>query len=131
MTAHPTFLARLSCAAVGGLLMGLSLTAQAKLPPPSPEAAAKAAEAAAKSAHAAKVDNYKLCLYQDKAAAHYRKTVKDAKPATTTPACADPGPFVYTPPADKPAEAAAAPSPTGVAASPASTKAPSASAPKS
>jgi len=37
-----------------------ALTAQAKLPPPSDEAKAKAAEAAAKAAHAAKVDNYEI-----------------------------------------------------------------------
>lgn len=127
-----TFCARrLPAVLVGGVLLGLSALAQAKLPPPSPEAAAKAAEAAAKAAHTAKVDNYKLCLYQDKAAAHYRKTAKEAKPATATPACADPGPFVYTPPADKPLEASGAHSPAGVAASPPSTKTPAASAPKS
>ena len=55
--------------------------ASAKLPAPSPEAAAKAAEAAAKAAWAGKVDNYKLCLSQDKVAAHYRKTTPSAKPA--------------------------------------------------
>lgn len=90
----------------------LSLSAAAKLPPPSDEAKAKAAEAAAKTAHAGKVDAYLLCKSQDKVAAHYRKTHKDAKPVTM-PACADPGPFVYTPaaaaPAAAPAPAAAAP----------------------
>ena len=52
--------------------------ASAKLPAPSPEAAAKAAEAAAKAAWAGKVDNYKLCLSQDRVAAHYRKTTPSA-----------------------------------------------------
>jgi len=45
-------------------------------------------------------------------AAHYRKTHKDAKPVTM-PACADPGPFVYTP------AAAAAPAAAPAAAAPA------------
>lgn len=125
------FARRLPAALVGGVLLGLSALAQAKLPPPSPEAAAKAAEAAAKAAHTAKVDNYKLCLYQDKAVAHYRKTAKDAKPAAGTPACTDPGPFVYTPPSDKPLEASGAHSPAGLATSPPSTKTPAASVPKS
>ena len=97
--------------------------ASAKLPAPSPEAAAKAAEAAAKTAWAGKVDNYKLCLAQDKVAAHYRKTQSAAKPATPTTAttavsasaCADPGPFAYTPPEAKPLEASGAHSPPGKA----------------
>ena len=76
----------------------LALPVLAKLPAPSDEAKAKAAEAAAKTAHAGKVDNYKLCLSMDKAAAHYFKTAaaakKEVKPAVATPACADPGPFV-------------------------------------
>lgn len=79
----------------------------AKLPPPSPEAAAKAAEAAARTAWAGKVENYKLCQWQDRVAAHYRKTTSDAKPAVSTAPCADPGPFAYTPPAPAPAPAAA------------------------
>jgi len=101
--------------------------ASAKLPAPSPEAAAKAAEAAAKAAWAGKVDNYKLCLSQDKVAAHYRKTTPSAKPAAAGgAACADPGPFAYTPPAAKPAEAAGAHSPPGTASSPPSTQVPAA-----
>ena len=101
--------------------------ASAKLPAPSPEAAAKAAEASAKAAWAGKVDNYKLCLSQDKVAAHYRKTTPSAKPAAAGgAACADPGPFAYTPPAAKPAEAAGAHSPPGTASSPPSTQVPAA-----
>ena len=96
--------------------------ASAKLPAPSPEAAAKAA-------WAGKVDNYKLCLSQDKVAAHYRKTTPSAKPAAATgAACTDPGPFAYTPPAAKPAEAAGAHSPPGTASSPPSTQVPAAAA---
>ena len=72
--------------------------ASAKLPPLSDEAKAKAAEAAAKTAHAGKVDGYKLCQSMDRVAARYRADRKsagaEAKPATPTPACADPGPFV-------------------------------------
>jgi hypothetical protein len=75
----------------------------AKLPAPSDEAKAKAAEAAAKTAWVGKVDNYKLCLSQDKVASRYyadaKRLGKDAKPATATAACADPGAFVYPPPA--------------------------------
>lgn len=108
---------------------GVCTLAFAKLPVPSPEAAAKAAEAAAKAAWAGKVDNYKLCLSQDKVAAHYRKTTPSAKPAAATgAACTDPGPFAYTPPAAKPAEAAGAHSPPGTASSPPSTQVPAAAA---
>ena len=69
---------------------GLCSVALAKLPAPTPEAAAKAAEAAAKAAWSGKVDNYKLCQAQDRVAAHYRKTAKDAKPAAASAPCADP-----------------------------------------
>lgn len=87
----------------------LGLTALAKLPPPSDEAKAKAAETAAKTAHTGKVGAFQLCKSQDKAAAHYRKGNKAAKPAMATPPCADPGPFVYTPAGAPPAAAAPAP----------------------
>ncbi|HSV50696.1 MAG TPA: hypothetical protein VLJ57_01165 [Burkholderiaceae bacterium] len=104
--------------------------ALAKLPPVSDEAKAKAAEAAAKTAWTGKVDNYLLCKSQDKVAAAYQKTAKAAgkeiKPPKETPACGDPGPFAYTPPDAKPAEAAGAHSPPGTAASPPSTKTPAA-----
>ena len=103
---------------------GLCSVALAKLPAPTPEAAAKAA-------WSGKVDNYKLCQAQDRVAAHYRKTAKDAKPAAASAPCADPGPFAYTPPAAKPIEAAGAHSPPGTASSPPSTTTPAASAPKS
>jgi hypothetical protein len=90
--------------------------ALAKLPPLSDEAKAKAAEAAAKTAHGNKVADFQLCKSMDKVAAGYlasaKKAGKDVKP-TATPACADPGPFVYAPPApaSAPALAAAAPAP--------------------
>jgi hypothetical protein len=77
-------------------LLAVSVVAQAKLPAPvlTDEAKAKAAEAKAKAAHAGKVEGYKLCLSMDRAAANHRKSVANAKPATATPACADPGAFV-------------------------------------
>lgn len=90
----------------------VALSALAKLPAPSDEAKAKAAEAAAKTAHAGKVDAYLLCKSQDRVAAHYYKTAKaakkDVKPPAAMPACADPGPFVYTPAGAAPAAVPAA-----------------------
>lgn len=87
----------------------VAMPALAKLPALSDEAKAKAAEAAAKTAHGNKVAAYQLCKSQDKVAAHYYKTAKmaktDAKPPLATPACADPGPFVYTPAGAAPAAA--------------------------
>lgn len=93
----------------------------AKLPPLSDEAKAKAAEAAAKTAHTGKVDNYKLCKSMDAVAARYaaeaKKQGKAVKPTAGLTPCADPGPFVYPPPATA-AAAPAAPAKT-VAAAPA------------
>ena len=108
------------------LLVGLSASAFAKLPPPNDEAKAKAAEAAAKTAHTAKADGYLLCKSQDKVAAHVQRTnkAKAGKPVATPP-CADPGKFVYTPPeatptaAVAPAAAPAATTPAAPAAAPA------------
>ena len=100
--------------------------ALAKLPAPvlSDEAKAKAAEATAKTAHGNKVADFQLCKSMDRVAARYqaeaKKAGKEVKPATETPPCADPGPFVYPPPA---AATAAAPAP---AASPAPAPAPAA-----
>ena len=94
----------------------------AKLPPLSDEVKAKAAEAAAKTAHAGKVDNYKLCKSMDSVAARYaaeaKKQGKAVKPTAGLAPCADPGAFVYPPPATA-ATAAAAPA----AAAPAKTMA--------
>jgi hypothetical protein len=91
---------------VSASLSLLGFSALAKLPAPSDEAKAKAVEAAAKTAWTGKVDAYQLCLSQDKVAAHYKKLPEPklakapAKAASVAPAagaCADPGPFVYTP----------------------------------
>ena len=107
----------------------------AKLPTPvlTDEAKAKAAEAAAKTAWGNKVADYQLCKSMDKTAVKYQATMKaagkEAKPATETPPCADPGPFVAAPPAAAAAAApAAAPAPAASAASPAAP--PAAAAPK-
>ena len=120
----------------------------AKIPAPvlDDAAKAKAAEAAAKTAWQGKVDAYQLCKSQDKVAAHYKKTSapapsKDAKAAKAAaapapaasgagaapaiPACADPGPFVDTPPG------AAAPTTAAAPAAAAPAKAPAAPAKKS
>ncbi|PZP32085.1 MAG: hypothetical protein DI603_11560 [Roseateles depolymerans] len=90
---------RIMMLAVAVLGSGAAL---AKLPPLSDEAKAKAAETAAKTAHTNKVADFQLCKSMDRVAATYREQAKKAgKPVTPTetPACADPGPFVYTPPA--------------------------------
>jgi hypothetical protein len=114
-------------------LAALALTAasvHAKLPPPSDEAKAKAAEAAAKTAHGNKVSAFQLCKSMDRTAAAYqaqaKKDGKAVKPAdASATACADPGPFVYTPaPPAAPAAAAPAAPAAAVAAAPAAPAAP-------
>lgn len=105
--------------------------AAAKIPAPvlSDEAKLKAAETAAKTAWSGKVDSFLLCKYQDKSAAHYRKTAANAKPAATTPPCADPGVFVFpVPDAAAPAAAAAPATPAVAAAAAAKPAAPAAQA---
>jgi hypothetical protein len=97
----------------------------AKLPALSDEAKAKAAEAAAKTAHGNKVADFKLCKEMDRVAAAYVASAKKAGKTVTptaTPPCADPGAFVYAPPA-APGAPAAAPAPaTAAAAAPAPKK---------
>jgi hypothetical protein len=108
--------------AAAALLAGAAL---AKLPTPvlTEEAKLKAAEAAAKTAHGNKVADFQLCKSREATAAHYFKTAKAAgketKPATDTPACADPGAFVFplpAAPATAAAPAAVAPATTAAAA---------------
>jgi len=103
---------RIIAALVAALSAGILF---AKLPPPSDEARAKAAETAAKSAWTDKVGAYKTCLAMDRTAENYRKTRaaqgKEARPAIATPPCTDPGPFVASPVAARPLEAAGAHSP--------------------
>ena len=112
--------------------LALTGTAFAKLPPPpaTPEAKAKAAEAAARTAWTGKVEAYQLCMSQDKVAAKYRAGAaaagKQLPPPVPLPACADPGPFAFTPPEQKPIEASGAHSPPGNASSPPSNNQPAA-----
>ncbi len=79
-------------------------------PPVTDDSKAKAAEAAAKTAHGNAVANFQLCKSMDATAAFYGRTAKaagkDVKPPTATPPCADPGAFVYPPPAAGAAPAA-------------------------
>ena len=100
----------------GATMAGISF---AKLPPPSDAAKAAAAEAGAKTAWQGRVDNFMLCKSMDDVAARYVKAAKAAgketKPATATAACADPGPFVYTPPAPATAAASAPTAPAAAA----------------
>lgn len=120
--APSSHLARI-CLAVGASVCTLAF---AKLPAPSDEAKAKAAETAAKAAWTDKIGGYQLCKVQDAVAATYHADMKQAgkevKPAVAAPPCADPGPFVYVPPA-APLEAAGAHSPPATAVGPPSTKA--------
>ena len=110
------------------LLAWAACGALAKIPAPvlSDEAKAKAAEAAAKTAHGNKLADFQLCKSMDRVAVRYqgdvKKAGKEAKPATATPPCADPGAFVYPPPV-------AAAAPTAAPAAPAATAAPTAKAP--
>jgi hypothetical protein len=115
----------------------LATAAFAKLPTPAltDEAKLKAAEAAAKTAHGNKVADFQLCKSREATAAHYFKTAKaagkDVKPPTEVPACADPGAFVFPPPAAPatPAVASAtpvAPATTTAAAKPAQSVSPAA-----
>jgi hypothetical protein len=118
-TIKPRFFPLLA-ASLGWAVLAAS-PALAKLPPLSDEAKAKAAEAAAKTAHGNQVANFQLCKSMDSVAASYfvkaKQSGKPVKDATATTPCADPGAFVYTPPAPAaPAATAAAP---GTAAAPA------------
>jgi hypothetical protein len=104
--------------------------ALAKIPAPvlSDEAKLKAAETAAKTAWSGKKENFLLCQWQDKSAAHYRKTAANAKPAAATPPCADPGAFVFPVPDAAAPAAAAAPAVPAVAAAAAKPATPAAKA---
>lgn len=71
------------------LMTLLSSVAFAKLPAPTPEAAAAADLAKARTDHAGKVGNYQLCLSQNDVASKYKKAGAPAPGA-----CTNPGPFV-------------------------------------
>ena len=69
--------------------------ALAKLPAPTEEAKTRALEAKAKAAWSDKVAAYQLCKAQDKVAAQYLSAKgPEAKPATATAPCQEPGPYV-------------------------------------
>ncbi len=116
----------------------LAASSWAKIPAPvlSDEAKAKAAEAAAKTAHGNKVADFQLCKSREKTAAHYYKTAqaagKTTKPPVDTPACADPGAFVFPLPVAAPVAGAPAATPTAApaAAAPAPVAAPAVAAKK-
>jgi hypothetical protein len=100
-----------SAAAAVLVLLGAlgSPIATAKLPPLTDDAKAKAAEAAAKAAWGNKVADFQLCKSMDKVAVKYLAAMKSAGKevkVTETRPCADPGPYVATPPAAAPAAAA-------------------------
>jgi hypothetical protein len=113
MKTHAAFSAAAALTVCAALSVLASTSALAKLPAPNDEAKAKAAEAAAKTAHTNKVASYQLCKSMDAVAASYQAKAKQegkaVKEPTKTDACADPGPFVYAPPAPASAPAGAAP----------------------
>ena len=105
---------RVALTALGAAFLAAPVAA--KIPPPVLDDAGKlkAAETAAKTAHTGKVANYQLCKSMDRVAVAYfaqaKKDGKAVKPAdASAAACADPGAFVFTPPAAPGAPAAAAP----------------------
>ncbi len=109
------------CVAAAALAAGALLhaaVALAKLPAPSDEAKAMAAEAAAKTNWSTQTANFQLCKSMDEVAAGYmaqaKKAGKETKPAVATPACADPGGFVYVPPVPASAAAVTAAAPAAV-----------------
>ena len=119
-------------AAVGSSFV---MSVDAKLPPPSDDAKAKAAEAAAKTAWSDKVASFQLGKAMNKAAASNQAATKQAgKTAATpvdTPACADPGAYVSPAAASAPPiEAAGAHSPPKTANAPPSSTTPAAATPK-
>ena len=107
---------------VAMLFVMAAAPAFAKLPPPTPEAKARADEAAAKAAWAAKVDAFQLCEAQDRVASVYYEQAKangkTTRPPVATAGCQDPGPFAYVKPEEKPLEAGGAHSPAGNATQP-------------
>ena len=105
---------------VAGLV---AVSAFAKIPAPVLDDAgkAKAAEAAAKTAWTGKLESFQLCKSMDKVAALTSKAGKTGA-IIATPPCADPGAFVFPPPAAPLAPVAATgttpvkPAPSGPAA---------------
>ena len=67
---------RIAAASLAVLLASICLPAAAKLPPPTPEALAKAAEAKAKSEQASKQAAEQISRYQDRAVENWRANAK-------------------------------------------------------
>ena len=136
---------------VSAVIIAASGLALAKLPPLDEAAKAKAAETSAKAAWQAKVGAYQQCKVEDKIAAQHKSTAGKASNGAKAPAapapvaassgaapagtpvaakpptpCADPGPFAYNAPEQKPLETSGAHSPTGDANTPPSVRAESA-----
>ncbi len=92
---------------VCGLAVSLAAasTAFAKLPAPpaTPKPRPRPPRPRRRTAWTGKVEAYQLCQSQDKVAASYRASAeaagKQLSPPPALPACADPGPFAYSPPA--------------------------------
>lgn len=112
------------CAAALGMAILFVAAASARLPPPSPEAQAKAADVAARTAWSDKVGAYQLCQATVRTAERYRRDLaaagKQAPAPVDTPPCVDPGPYVAAAPA-APASAASSPLESSGAHSPAET----------
>jgi hypothetical protein len=81
---------------LAAMLLAMSSSGFAKLPPPTEEQKLKADEVKAKAAHADKVSAYQLCKAQNTVAESYAKQQKaKGKEVKIDPtACQDPGPFV-------------------------------------
>ncbi len=110
------------------LLLSVAPVAMAQAPA---DAQARAKEeAAARAAWTGKVANFELCKSQDKVAAEYfaeaQAAGKPTNPPMPTPECADPGPFSFLAPGEKPLEVSGAHSPAPTAATPPSSNDPAA-----
>lgn len=79
------------CAGAAVFLAGISVTAVAKLPPPSPEQVDKAAATEAKAKEQAEIEKENLARAQDRVVAQYRKSLQSRgiTPPTPTPVVAE------------------------------------------
>jgi hypothetical protein len=83
----------IACFAMAAAAM-FSISAYAKLPPPSDEAKAKADETKNKGAWTDKVAAYQLCEAQNRIAARYLQEKHKPKPTVEVPPCQNPGTYV-------------------------------------
>ncbi|MVW78531.1 hypothetical protein [Bordetella sp. 02P26C-1] len=110
-------------------LLAAALSPQALLAAPTDaDAARAAAEAKARAAWNDKVTAYKLCVAQDRVAAHYREQMaangKSAPEPVTTPPCMEPEPFTFNAEGTQPREGSGAHSPAETAQRPPSSSTP-------